>query len=144
MENEEHLIRNLIFLPKETQWFEFKHDNVDENEIGEYISALGNSATCEDKERAYLIWGIHDTTHDIIGTSFDPFVYKVGNEELENWLRRLLSSNAMFDFTTVSIDGKKCCSLHNPESHSHTNHLQEKCIYQEWIIQKASSRFARS
>ena len=106
MENEEHLIRNLIFLPKETQWFEFKHDNVDENEIGEYISALGNSATCEDKERAYLIWGIHDTTHDIIGTSFDPFVYKVGNEELENWLRRLLSSNAMFDFTTVSIDGK--------------------------------------
>ncbi|MDO5845198.1 MAG: ATP-binding protein [Methanocorpusculum sp.] len=106
MDNEERLIRNLISLPKETQWFEFKSNNVNENEIGEYISALGNSATCEEKDRAYLIWGVEDKKHEIVGTTFNPFSHKIGNEELENWLRRLLSSNANFEFTTLTIDGK--------------------------------------
>lgn len=106
MENAESLINNLTTLPRETQWFEFKHNNVDADEIGCYISALGNSATCEDRDKAYLIWGIHDETHEVIGTSFNPYTHKVGNEELENWLRRLLSANAVFEFSMEEVKGK--------------------------------------
>ncbi|MCD5407614.1 MAG: ATP-binding protein [Desulfotomaculum sp.] len=54
--------------------------------IGEYISALSNSATLEGKKYAYLLWGIDDVTHEIIGTSFEPKKFKKGNEEFENWL----------------------------------------------------------
>lgn len=81
---DESLVRRLVALPHETQWLEFKHNKADHEEIGQYISALGNSATCEDKEEAYLIYGVDDSTHEIVGTSFDPSSYKVSNEELEN------------------------------------------------------------
>jgi len=38
-----NLIRELISLPNETEWVEFKHNNDEPQMIGEYISALGNS-----------------------------------------------------------------------------------------------------
>ncbi|WP_337932962.1 hypothetical protein [Hallella sp.] len=34
--------------------------------IGEDISALANSATLNDRDYAYMIWGIDDCTHEII------------------------------------------------------------------------------
>lgn len=106
MDSNERLIRHLVSLPRETPWLEFKHNRVVEDEIGEYISALGNSAACEDKDKAYLIYGVHDTTHEIVGTSFNPYSHKIGNEELENWLHKLLSNNANFEFSMHEIDGK--------------------------------------
>ena len=39
-----NLVRELISLPRETEWVEFKHNNDDPQTIGEYISALSNSA----------------------------------------------------------------------------------------------------
>ena len=63
------LLKELRSLPKETEWAEFKKDNADPNEIGEYISALSNSAALCGKTNAYLVWGIADSSHDIIGTA---------------------------------------------------------------------------
>ncbi len=72
MENLEKLINELRLLPKETPWVEFKIDSLsDPKDIGEYICALGNSAALNDKSYAYLLWGIHDQTHEIVGTKFD-------------------------------------------------------------------------
>jgi ATP-dependent DNA helicase RecG len=39
------MIQELILLPNETGWVEFKHNNKDPKEIGEYISALSNTAS---------------------------------------------------------------------------------------------------
>lgn len=105
------LVLELARLPTETEWVEFKQNNVSPDDIGKYISALGNSATYHDKNAAYLIWGVHDDTHEIVGTSFDYRTYKVGNEELENWLRHMLSENADFEFQTVDYDGKRVVIL---------------------------------
>ena len=58
----QNLVRQLIALPKETEWVEFKHNNADPGEIGEYISALSNSATLHGKQCAYVLWGVDDTT----------------------------------------------------------------------------------
>ena len=68
MENLDLLIKELIKLPNETEWLEFKHNNYNPEMIGKDISALANSATLNEKSCAYMIWGIHDETHDIIGT----------------------------------------------------------------------------
>lgn len=38
------LVRELIKLPQEAEWVEFKHNNDNPVSIGEYISALANSA----------------------------------------------------------------------------------------------------
>ncbi len=52
------LLKELLSLPNETEWVEFKHNNDNPQEIGEYISALSNSAALSDKAFAYLVWGI--------------------------------------------------------------------------------------
>jgi len=104
MDKYDKLILELLKLPKETEWLEFKHNDDRADEIGEYISALSNSATHVDKDFAYMVWGVDNETHAIIGTSFDYTKTKIGNEELENWLRRLLSENANFSFHSVKID----------------------------------------
>lgn len=51
------LVKRLRNLPNEREWLEFKVDNNDPKIIGEYISALSNSASICDKDKAYIIWG---------------------------------------------------------------------------------------
>ncbi|EHQ34732.1 ATP-binding protein [Methanoplanus limicola] len=109
--NLSRLVKELAGLPTETEWVEFKQNNASHEDIGEYISALGNSATYHDKNSAYLIWGVSDDTHGIVGTTFDYRSYKVGNEELENWLRHMLSDNADFEFQKADVDGKNVVLL---------------------------------
>ncbi len=105
------LVHELRKLPTETEWVEFKHNNSNSEEIGEYISALANSAAFNGKANAYLLWGIDDDTHDIVETSFSPFTSKVGNEELENWLLRLLEPKIHFRFYEFEVDFKKVVLL---------------------------------
>lgn len=100
------LVQELQNLPAETEWVEFKHNNADPQEIGEYISALTNAAALHGKTRAYLLWGIEDNTHLLLGTTFTPLKTKVGNEELENWLLRQLSPKIDFRFISINIQNK--------------------------------------
>jgi len=80
------LLEQLLALPKESEWLEFKHNNADPREIGEYISALANSAVIHRQERAYLVWGIKDDTKRVVSTTFNPDIAKQGNQALEMWL----------------------------------------------------------
>ena len=107
MENLDKLVNELRKLPNELQWVEFKHNNYKPEMIGKDICALANSATLCEKQRAYMIWGVDDTTHEIVGTEFNLQSLKKGNQELENWLRSLLSSNADFEFHTIQMDNKQ-------------------------------------
>lgn len=112
MENLEKLINELRLLPKETPWVEFKIDSLtDPKDIGEYICALGNSAALNDKSYAYLLWGIHDQTHEIVGTKFDYLHKKIGNDDLIPWLTQRLSKNFNFEFDNIVIDNKKVVVL---------------------------------
>lgn len=82
--------------PSETEWLEFKHNNENPYDIGEYISALSNSAALSNKQFGYIVWGIEDRTHEIVGTRFKPKQAKIGNQELENWLKTQLSPRIEF------------------------------------------------
>ncbi len=107
MENLDKLVNELIKLPNETEWLEFKHNNAKPEMIGKDISALANSATLSDRSRAYMIWGIDDTTHEIVGTDVRLKQQKIGNQELENWLRSLLSKHADFSFESIDFPNNK-------------------------------------
>jgi predicted HTH transcriptional regulator len=80
------------------EWIEFKQNNEDPQEIGEYVSALANSAALNGRASGYLVWGVADATHEIVGTTFNPSHVKKGNEELENWLSHLLTPRIDFHF----------------------------------------------
>ena len=64
------VVTQLWCLARETEWVEFKHNNDSPQDIGEYISALANGAALNDKQYAYVLWGIHDQTHAIVGHHF--------------------------------------------------------------------------
>ncbi|MCC8037469.1 MAG: putative DNA binding domain-containing protein [Bacteroidales bacterium] len=106
-QNLDQLVKELSKLPKETPGVEFKRNNCDPQMIGRDISALANSATLLDKSHAYMIWGVDDQTHDILGTTVNLSLEKKGNQELENWLHSLLSNNAQFELHHFQIEGKE-------------------------------------
>ncbi len=92
------LLRELCALPKESEWVEFKHNNDDVPIIGEYISALSNSAAISGKQSAYMVWGVENETHEIIGTNFKPSSAKYKQQELESWLLQKLIPKIDFQF----------------------------------------------
>ena len=88
------LVDRLRALPAETEWFEFKHNSPLAQVIGEYLSALANAACLASQRRGYLVFGIDDDTHAVVGTTFDPYATKgKGNQDLLPWLAAGLRPN---------------------------------------------------
>ncbi len=96
------LLQELIKLPKETEWVEFKQNNADPQAIGEYISALANSAALLGKQSAYLVWGVDNNTHEITGTGFKPSNTRHKQQELESWLLQKITPKIHFRFFEFS------------------------------------------
>lgn len=106
MHNIEALVQQMIQHPCELEWLEFKDSNSDPQMIGEDISALANAAAYCDRPKAYLIWGVENDTHNVVGTTFNPRTKKKGNQLLEIWLRTQLSDNAEYEFVSGAIENK--------------------------------------
>lgn len=92
------LLRELLHLQNETEWVEFKHDNNDPIMIGEYISALSNSAALYGKKMAYIVWGVRDSDHVVLGTTFKPSAARHNQQELESWLLQKIAPKINFRF----------------------------------------------
>ena len=92
------LVDRLRREPHETEWLEFKENWYEPQVIGEYFSALSNGAFLAGKNRGYLVFGINDATHEVVGTSFDPYSIKAkGNQNLLIWLSLGLQPNVGFE-----------------------------------------------
>ena len=105
------LVRELRALPTETEWVEFKVNRAEPDDVGEYISAIANAAALVGKTCGYLVWGVADGSHAVVGTTFDPRRKKVGNEELESWLLRHLNPKIDFRYLQVECDGSRVVLL---------------------------------
>ena len=119
------LVHELRSLPGETEWVEFKLNLAQPQEIGEYISALANSAALVGKAFGYLVWGVSDGEHELVGTTFLPRSAKVGNEELENWLLHSLDPKIHFQFFEVDMDGVPVVILEIERAFRHPVRFQE-------------------
>ncbi len=92
------LLDRLRAEPRETEWLEFKAKRHEPQALGEYLSALANSASLLGKPRAYLVFGIEDGTHAVVGTTFDPAAeHGKGNQLLPLWLSVGLRPNVGFE-----------------------------------------------
>lgn len=102
------LLDRLRAEPRESEWLEFKANRFDAQAIGEYLSALANSACLLGKPRGYLVFGIEDGTHVVVGTSFDPQTEAgQGNQLLPLWLAVLLSPKLGFEIHTCQYQGQR-------------------------------------
>ncbi|MBS0607545.1 MAG: putative DNA binding domain-containing protein [Verrucomicrobia bacterium] len=101
----QNLVRQLA-TTKESEWLELKHNNTDPYEIGENISALSNAAALLEKRSAYILWGINDSTHELLGTEFRPRETKIKGQELESWLILHLDPQIDLRIHEGEVDGK--------------------------------------
>lgn len=89
--------------PHETEWLEFKENLYEPQLLGEYLSALANAACLAGKQRGYLIFGVRDESHQVVGTAFDPHAVKAkGNQDLLMWLSVGLHPNVGFEVHTLA------------------------------------------
>lgn len=102
----------------ETEWFEYKQDTAvsSADEVGEYISALSNGAVMRGESFGYLIWGIHNKTHELVGTSFvyDKDVDDGNTEPFKHYLTRNVKPSLYLDFDEEMMDGKRIVLLTIP------------------------------
>lgn len=97
------LIDRLRALPTETEWLEFKRNRYEPQQLGEYLSSLANAAFLASQPRAYLLFGVDDATHEVVGTNFDPYSTKAkGNQDLLPWLAAGLRPNTGFELHVVA------------------------------------------
>ena len=68
------LLERLLNLPGENEVVEFKkaQNGFDTQKLGEYFSALSNEANLHERACAWLLFGIDDKTHTVLGTCYKP------------------------------------------------------------------------
>lgn len=94
------LVEDMRNQSAEASWFEFKGNNSDPKKIAKTISAIANAARLVDREMGFIIWGISDETHGIVGTKFDPATQKISNQSFHMWLSQHLKPYPNLQFHT--------------------------------------------
>ena len=103
----EKLVETLTALPNETDWLEFKQDRFEPEEFGQYVSALANSAILAGQRCAYIIYGVEDGTHDLVGTNIDLQRERIGGEAFVNWLARMLDPRLVITIEAGVCRGRR-------------------------------------
>ena len=102
------ILRNL---PHKQAVVEFKLNLSDLDKIGAYLSGLANTAALQGRDRAWLVWGIEDESHRVMGTFFNPFQQKIGNQSLHMWLQVMTQPRADFEFHELNYNGARVVML---------------------------------
>ena len=99
----------------EDEVVEFKkaENNFDFDDLGKYFSALSNEANLRDKDFAWLVFGVHDKTREILGTT-----YKNSMKSLQK-LKYDLSQhttdrNTFRDIHELEVEGKRVLMFQIP------------------------------
>lgn len=113
MKKYKDLIEDLLKRDFEENWFEFKENWFDVDGIGEYISALSNTAKVVGAKYGYLIWGIDNKSHKPVGTTFNHNK-EVKGEPLEHYLLRNIKPTINFKFIVEEYNGNHLIILEVP------------------------------
>lgn len=125
------LLKELCQQPQEQTWLEFKLNkgSINNEAIGEYISALSKGATISNKPFGYLVWGVQDVTQNIVGTNLEFCKAKQGNQDLELWLRNFLHPKVNFQIFEFKYAGDlPIIMLRIPAAKSEPTHFQKKAF----------------
>ena len=88
--------------------------------MGEYISALSNSAALVGKQSAYMVWGVEDEDHKVIGTTFKPASARHKQQELESWLLQKMAPKIDFRFYEFIVADKHSVVILEIQAATHT------------------------
>ena len=101
------LLDHLLRESAEREWLEFKVNNCNPQEIGEYVSALANAAMLCDRDKSYLVFGVENGSRSKVGTEIVLSKARgKGAEGLANWLSRLVEPPVAIEYLDFECDGK--------------------------------------
>ena len=99
----------------EDEVVEFKkaENNFDFDDLGKYFSALSNEANLRDKDFAWLVFGVHDKTREILGTSYKNSMKSL--QKLKQDLSQHTTDNNTFrDIYELEVEGKRVLMFQIP------------------------------
>lgn len=109
------ILESLISLPAENEVVEFKkaENKFDDDDLGQYFSALSNEANLKSKEYAWLVFGIDNRNHSVTGSN-----YKNSRPALDAVKKRIADqTTARITFEEVysfKYDGKRVVMFQIP------------------------------
>jgi ATP-dependent DNA helicase RecG len=104
----EAFIAHMCAKPTEMPWVEFKVNTYNPDSIGKYISGMANAAMLARKPYAFMIWGVQDITHEIVGTEIRLDQAKgAGNVDLLFWLSQHLRPRIHVAVEHITIGDKQ-------------------------------------
>lgn len=99
----------------ENETIEFKEakDNFDFNTLGKYFSALANEANLLGYRCAWIVFGIHDKTRKVVGTSYRDDPKKL--QSLKHELAQKITANLTFsNIFELSVEGNRVLMFEIP------------------------------
>lgn len=100
------LLRSLCSLPRERNWVEFKVSTFNAETVGKYVSGLANVAMLERQKIAYMVWGVSDGEHKLVGTTVRLEKEEVGSESFLLWLNKYVRPKLNIHHVPFDFDGK--------------------------------------
>ena len=97
----------------EVEWFEYKENFDDPDQIGQYIAALSNAAVMAGEPFGFLIWGVNNDTHALTGTTYN-YNRDYKHEPVQHYIARKLSPSLFFQYDEDIIEGKRIVVLRIP------------------------------
>ena len=119
------IVLDLCTYYDEQEWFEFKENWFQPEALGEYVSAMSNAAAFHYRKYAYLVWGVNNDSHEIVGTTFNHYC-EYNKEPYENYLARNLFPSVNFSFEEDVIDGNRVVVLVIPAAEEIPTSFREK------------------
>lgn len=101
----------------ENEIVEFKRaeTNFDIDELGKYFSALSNEANLRERECGWIVFGVWDKKHEVVGTSFKDG--EVALNRLKQDMSQHTTDNLIFrDIIPIEVEGKRVLLFQVPAS----------------------------
>ena len=67
-----NILKSLLHMPAENEVVEFKKaaNGFDDHQLGQYFSALSNEANLKGQKCAWLVFGVENATHEVVGSQY--------------------------------------------------------------------------
>jgi ATP-dependent DNA helicase RecG len=100
---------------KETVEFKEAKNNFDFNSLGKYFSALSNEANLQGVRCGWLVFGVHDKTREIVGTSYRKDSNNL--QSIKHELARNTTANLTFsNIYELTVEGKRVLMFEIPSA----------------------------
>lgn len=107
MEHYHNILQHLLSRA-ENEVVEFKKakDNFDIDDLGKYFSALSNEANLRERDFGWLVFGVDNKTHEVVGTNFKDG--EVALNRLKQDMAQHTTDNLIFrDIVPLEVEGKR-------------------------------------